>query len=314
MALSGVTTFTMTRNDCIKASLRVLRELGAGGVPTIEDYVNCNQALNIVLKSWQMRGIPLWKLVEISFPLFPDMATYPLGLAGGYLVDEGITIVDPGGGGVDGTWTESVLDGGSGVDGEIDYVINGGLITSVVVTVGGSGYSSPSAIFTNASGTFEVTIAQVGLGGDRPIKFRDAWIRDDATSQDTPQIQVARQDYNQFGYKAQTGVPNQYWYDPQLDTGILTVYPVPTVLGGTFHGIVQMPIQDMVTATDNFDLPQEWLQAIKWGLADELSLEYGCPADVRGEVAAKAAKFVDDCFSYSMEESSVYFTVDPMGR
>ena len=83
MALSGVTTFTMTRNDCIKASLRVLRELGAGGVPTIEDYVNCNQALNIVLKSWQMRGIPLWKLVEISFPLIPDTATYPLGLTGG---------------------------------------------------------------------------------------------------------------------------------------------------------------------------------------------------------------------------------------
>ena len=92
MALSGVTTFTMTRNDCIKASLRVLRELGAGGVPTIEDYVNCNQALNIVLKSWQMRGIPLWKLVEISFPLIPDTATYPLGLTGGVIVNEGITI------------------------------------------------------------------------------------------------------------------------------------------------------------------------------------------------------------------------------
>ena len=123
MAVSGVTTFTMTRNDRIKASLRVLRELGAGGVPTIEDYVNCNQALNIVLKSWQMRGIPLWKLVEISFPLIPDAAAYPLGLTGGSIVNEGITIVNSGSGGTNGTWTEPVLDGGSGVDGEIDYVI-----------------------------------------------------------------------------------------------------------------------------------------------------------------------------------------------
>lgn len=314
MPLSGTTTFTMTRNDCIKASLRVLRELGAGGVPTIEDYENCNQALNIVLKAWQMRGIPLWKLMEVSFPLIPDMATYQLGLAGGSIVNEGIMIVDPGSGGTDGTWTESVLDTGSGVDGEVEYVIDGGLITSVTVTAEGSGYSAPWAQFTNAAGSFEVTFAQLGLPGDRPLKFRDAWIRDDATSQDTLQLQVARQDYNQFGYKAQTGVPNQYWYDPQLGTGIVTVYPVPTALGRTFYGIVQMPIQDMVTATDNFDLPQEWLQAIKWGLADELSLEYGCPADVRGEVAAKAAKFVDDCFGYSLEESSVYFTVDPTGR
>jgi len=314
MALSGVTTFTMTRNDCIKASLRVLRELGAGGVPTIEDYENCNQALNIVLKAWQMRGIPLWKLVDISFSLLPGAASYPLGLTGGSIDDAGITIVNPGSGGTDGTWTAPILDGGAGVDGTVNYVINGGIITSIAVTVPGSNYSAPSVVLTNAAGGYEVTIIPLGRGGDRPLKFRDAWIRDDATGQDTPQLQVARQDYNQFGYKAQTGVPNQYWYDPQLDTGIVTVYPVPTALGRTFHGIVQMPIQDMVTATDNFDLPQEWLQAIKWGLADELSLEYGCPADVRGEVAAKAAKFVDDCFGYSLEESSVYFTVDPTGR
>lgn len=315
MPLSGVTTFNMSRNDCIKASLRVLRELGAGGVPTIEDYENCNQALNIVLKSWQLRGIPLWKLVEINFPLIPDIATYPLGLVGGIMVTEGIKINNPGSGGTDGLWTESVLDdGGSGTGGVIDYTISGGLITSITVSDGGSGYSSPWVVLTNAAGDVDVTLVPQGLPGDRPLKFRDAWIRDNTTFQDTPQLQVARQDYNQFGYKAQTGVSNQYWYDPQLGTGVLTVYPVPATLGRTFHGIVQMPIQDMVTATDNFDLPQEWLQAIKWGLADELSLEYGCPADIRGEVAAKAAKFVDDCFSYSMEESSVYFTVDPTGR
>ena len=47
---------------------------------------------------------------------------------------------------------------------------------------------------------------------------------------------------------------------------------------------------------------------------DELSFECEYPADIRGAVAAKAAKFVDDCFSYSMEESSVYFTVDPTGH
>ena len=44
MALSGISTFTLTRDDVIKASLRLLRELGAGAVPTIEDYLNCNQA------------------------------------------------------------------------------------------------------------------------------------------------------------------------------------------------------------------------------------------------------------------------------
>lgn len=316
MALSGISTFTLNRNDVIKASLRLLRELGAGAVPTIEDYLNCNQALNIVLKSWQKKSIPLWKLEEISFPLISGEREYPLGLEGGALVTAGLTIVNAGTGGTDGTYLYNVTDPDNlDAAGDIEIIVSGGSIQEVSVYTPGTGFTAPVVDLssTDLVGA-ELQISVLGLYNTRPVRFRDAWIRITNTNQDTPLIQVARQDYNQFGNKFQPGLSNQYWYDPKLGTGILTVYNVPEDNLREFHGIIQTPIQDMVTSTDNFDLPQEWFQAIKWGLADELSLEYGCPPDVRGEVAAKAAKFLEDCFDFSVDEASVYFSVDPSGR
>ena len=317
MATSGIATFTLSRDDVIKASLRLLRELGAGAVPTIEDYVNCNQALNIVLKSWQKKSIPLWKLEEIVFPLIPEQTVYPLGISGGQLVDAGITLQNGGHGGTDGSFTTPVLDyNNPAVTGTLNYIVVGGTVTEVSISSYGEGYSDPHIAPTESAGLTGVLvdIHPLGLYPSRPVRFRDAWIRDVNTESDTPLIQVARQDYNQFGNKSQPGIPNQYWYDPKLDTGFLTVYTVPSDSHRDFHGIVQVPIQDMVASIDTFDLPQEWFQAIKWGLADELSLEYGCPPDVRGEVAAKAARFLEDCFDFSVDEAPVYFSVDRSGR
>jgi len=319
MATSGIANFTLTRDDVIKASLRLLRELGAGAVPTIEDFLNCNQALNIVLKAWQKKSIPLWKLDEISFPLLSGLTEYPLGHRGGRVVDEGLAITNAGTGGVDGSYTVDMLDTANTLLATgLTFVVSGGVLTSIEVTDPSSaegGYTAPYLdVSANLPAGATVTCSLAGLFSTRPVRFRDAWLRIDATEQDTPLIQIARQDYNRFSVKSQVGIPNQYWYDPKLDTGILTVYNAPSDYLRTFHGIVQVPIFDMVSTTDNFDLPQEWFQAIKWGLADELSLEYGCPPDVRGEVAAKAARFLEDCFDFSVDEAPVYFSVDRSGR
>lgn len=321
MATTGIANFTLTRDDVIKASLRLLRELGAGAVPTIEDYLNCNQALNIVLKAWQVRSIPLWKLVEIEFPLISGVTAYPIGLLGGRVVTEGLVIGSPGSGGIDGTYFANVLDDVNALlSTTVQYTVTNGELTSIEVANPfneSGGYIDPyldTGIGPEFPPTAWVDIYLAGTQGLRPVRFRDAWLRIDSTGQDIPLSQIARQDYNQFGQKSQPGVPNQYWYDPKLDTGILTVYNAPSDLLRTFHGIVQIPIFDMVSTTDNFDLPQEWFQAVKWGLADELSLEYGCPPDVRGEVAAKASKFLEDCFNFSVDEASVYFSVDRSGR
>lgn len=88
------------------------------------------------------------------------------------------------------------------------------------------------------------------------------------------------------------------------------MYPVPDDNTHTVHLIVQRQIQDMISPSDTFDLPQEWLHAVKWGLADELSLEYGVPQEVMDRIASRAQVLREECFDFSVEDSEVYFTVD----
>ena len=83
MAVSGTSTFTLTRDEMIKAVLRNLGALGAGEVPETEDYTNVSQAINVMIKSWAKKGLPLWVTQEVSIPLTTTpKATWSLGPSG----------------------------------------------------------------------------------------------------------------------------------------------------------------------------------------------------------------------------------------
>ena len=60
MAISGSVNFNPTRDDIIKASLRICGAIDAEETPTGAEISDASQALNIMIKSWQSRGIGLW--------------------------------------------------------------------------------------------------------------------------------------------------------------------------------------------------------------------------------------------------------------
>ncbi len=81
MTTSGITSFSVTRDEIIKASLRVLRVLATGETPTPTMVTEANQALNMMIKAWQGIGIGLWLNRDISITLVEDQASYQLGPA-----------------------------------------------------------------------------------------------------------------------------------------------------------------------------------------------------------------------------------------
>lgn len=66
--------------------------------------------------------------------------------------------------------------------------------------------------------------------------------------------------------KNQTGKPSQYWFDRRLNTGVLNVWPVPSV---EYELIitVQKTAEDTVRAYNNVDVPRRFLPALLYGLA-----------------------------------------------
>ncbi len=141
----------------------------------------------------------------------------------------------------------------------------------------------------------------------RPLRVVMAFIRN-PSNQDTTLMNISRQEYMQQGYKPSSGIPNQVYYDPQLTNGVLYVYDTPSATGYTIHLQVQMPVDDVLTPGSVPDFPSEWFNLLKFGLADQLALEYGVPAQVRSELAQRTAKLEEVMTDWSQEESSTSFT------
>lgn len=142
-----------------------------------------------------------------------------------------------------------------------------------------------------------------------PLRIKQVFLRD-ASGNDVTMAPLSRTDYNTLGMKSSQGVPTQYYYNPQLNAGVITVYNTPADSTHTMHILVQRQIQDVNLLTDNVDFPQEALRMLKFALADDISLEYLAPPDVRSELNQRASALKEEFFSscYVQEQVSVYFT------
>jgi hypothetical protein len=306
MAVTSTNTFTVTRDEVIAAALRVLGVIGAGDTPSTEDKTNCSQALNIMLKSWSKKGMPLWVTSQLSFPILEDVQTYPVGPAGGVLTTGGITIT-AGGTGTDGTYALTITDvTGTGAVGT--YTVSGGTVTAITITTGGSGYTAPVLTFPLGTTTgVTYTLLLKGVFTSRPLKLFDAVIRTD-DNVDLILNQIARHDWVQLGNKNTSAVPTQFFFDAQIETANVYLTTLPPETDGTFVAQIQRQFYDMTNGTDNFDFPQSWFQAIKWGLAAEICTEYPIDKEMIPYFEQKAETHKMEAFDESVEEPSVYFT------
>lgn len=155
-----------------------------------------------------------------------------------------------------------------------------------------------------AQGTYNVGPLS---GQPRPLRILDAYLRD-STGNDVSLTITSRYDYDTLGLKSAQGIPNQLFYDPQLNNGIITLYNVPIAAGSTLHIVAQRQIQDFNLATDNPDFPQEAFQMLKWGLADEIGMEQGARDVVLDRVHAKARQYMEEFTDWQQEAASVFFT------
>jgi len=100
-------------------------------------------------------------------------------------------------------------------------------------------------------------------------------VRITRNSTDLEMFEISREDYYRLPDKTSEGYPTQWFYDRQRASGTLYVWPVPDVTAGTLKFTYRRTIMDMDAGANDFDLPQEWHEAIAFGLADRLVGSYG---------------------------------------
>lgn len=127
---------------------------------------------------------------------------------------------------------------------------------------------------------------------------------------EVPLIEISRQEYMQMSQKTAQGIVNSYYYDPQLLQGVLYVYLTPNAQANTVIITCQRPIQDMNSPTDSFDFPIEWLNALKFGLADQLCFDYDVPTAKADRLAKRAETMLEECADWDVEDADTFFSPD----
>lgn len=157
------------------------------------------------------------------------------------------------------------------------------------------------------------------LVANKPLKVIQAWAQNISVTPNirTPLQILSRQEYNILGSPDSPGMINSVWYEPGATIGTLTTYLNPDTATATnyvIYLVTQRAMTDVTLSSDIPDFPNEWTQALIWGLADELSLEYGCLENQRREINAKATSYRTAMEDNDVDTTSTFFSPDPRAR
>jgi hypothetical protein len=179
--------------------------------------------------------------------------------------------------------------------------------------------SQLTGITYTATNSYTIGIGQT-VNQVAPLKVLQAFNRNTsvAPNTDQPVLIVPYQDYLYLGSKSSLGRPSQLFYKtpgeggtiPQSDMiGTILVYPLPdadTIANYNLILIVHSPFENFDAATDIPDFPSYWFNALIWGLAGDLSYEYGVGLAERSMISKKAMEKKEAALSFGTEETSLY--------
>jgi hypothetical protein len=320
MTTSGTSTFTYTRDQIIRAAGRKIGAYAAGEVPDAQTITDFADALNSMVKRWDAKGIHVWTESEGIIFMQPNQVQYALGpgttdhvampasgsLTQNYYVSTTMTSgAALGATSISVTSTNQISNGDQiGVQlasGSVFWTtVNGAPSgTTVVLTVGLSGAVNAGAL------VFDYTTPIL-----RPLRVPFARRYNYLSQIDVPLITMSRLDYRNQPNKLANGPTNQYFYDPQLNTGQFFVWPVPTSTQDAIKFTWYRPIQDFNTAGNTPDLPQEWIDTLIFNLAVVMAPEYDCPPQRYQMLVTQAAQYLDDVTGWDREPESTYFGVN----
>jgi len=166
-------------------------------------------------------------------------------------------------------------------------------------------YAFPLSASVNS---YRIGLSQT-VNTNKPVHIIQAFIRDTSSNVDIPLRIETLYDYNRLSNKSATGRPIQLSYLPQRTFGDIFIYPTPDATIASTNQIYirfQSPYEDFDSAADEPDFPQEWFQALIYGLAYTLAPEYGIPIQERNVLREDMLMYKAEALSGGSEEGSMF--------
>ena len=320
LTTGGTYDYQQSAVQIVTAALRICQVIGEEDTASGIQLETAMDALNAMAKGWQAAGIHLWLEEEGIIYLQPGQQLYQLAstspdnvtlynsaiqnsLAATAAASATTLALQSAAGIVSGDNIGIQLDAGTNFWTTVNGTPSG---NNVTITAGRPSQASALAI------VFDYTTPLA-----RPLRVYTGRRFTYNGKLEVPMITLSRTDWANLPNKYNTGLPTQYYFDPQTGQGAyqnptanLYFWPTPQDDSVGFRFTAQRPIQDFVTLANVPDFPVEWTAALKWNLAMELTGEYGVPPPlVEGIIQPQAAKWYGIAQAWDREPQSVLFGV-----
>lgn len=310
MTTSNSYDFSITAGEVVTSAARKLGIVAEGEELSTAAMADGLLDLNLLIKSFPVKGIDLWRYEELTVFLDTSSQSYLIGSTGdkasfnAYKTEiaaaassgDSIITVDS-----DDNITNGDVIGIELTDGTIQWTTGNGVPAANVVTL--------TAVLTGAT-TIGNHVYNYTTIAQRPERIYDGRLKlyNDSEINLTS---LSLSDYNKITTKSNASIPTSYCYVPLLDNGKLYVWGVNDNVRNRLVFAAQRQLQDIDAPTNTLEFPQIFLKAIIYNLAVDMAFDYSM-IDINSRhyeaLKQRADEFLVDAEDFDIENTSVTFS------
>lgn len=152
-----------------------------------------------------------------------------------------------------------------------------------------------SVALTNATASYDLAASL------NPLRILSARYRD-TSNRDLPMRPLTGEDYDDLPLKTSSGIPTQYYFDPQRGAPTLYLWPVKaTVTTETVRLTYQKRVDDIDDLSNDIDIAQEHFDVLVYALAERLLDDYGVEGEVAKRVISRAQMLLQEAMDWERE-------------
>jgi len=303
--------YLKTAGDLVREALRDATITGAEMPVENVDFARGTTALNDLLAHWQAQGIHLWSHTEAVLPLNPSQASYDIGLSGthcftNYVFTTVRTAAILGATTLEVTSTTGMTNGDF-----IGVELSNGTRQWTTLTIVDSDTVTLGAALT-ASSTAGAEVYTYTAKIDQPVRVLDARYAYNQTDYEIPMRQQSRKEYYDQPNKTVQGASNLWYYDRQLTTGKLLIWPLANICKNVIRFTFIRPQYVTEDQIEDILIPSEWYLPLKWAVAADLAVGNGVDLQRQQLIEQKAALSLQNALDNDVEVEA--WSIQPDNR
>lgn len=309
MALSGSVDYSINRDELITLVYEDLGAIRTGGTPATGELTYATSKLNMMLKAWMAHGLQLWVTKEAI--LIPEKGAekYDLGPSGDHCsLSMGKTELRVAAVATDTTMEVDSTSGMTALD-NVGVVTDDGTIHwTTIASITDSDTLELSSGLDSAA-AIDNHIYYYTNKVDRPNEVISVWRRVWDEKNDVEVVRISKDEYYTLSAKNVEGTPVNCYYDPQLTNSVLynwTTADTTFASNSVFVINLKKPFDDLDSSTDDFEVPQEWYEAIVDGLKDRVARHVGIPLQDRTLIKQEAMASLELALGFDNEQASIF--------